>query len=89
MRGVNVLIPPGPTLDEYGDGPESGATGEDKILDNLDPIEHGFALEADINDRDHPGSLANRRLFEACREHVGDGEHEPYVVLEDVHIRFD
>ncbi|MHB9286774.1 MarR family transcriptional regulator [Halobacteriales archaeon Cl-PHB] len=78
-----------PTLSELGEDPEPDAIGEYEVLDYPDPIEHGFGIEAVLNDINDADGSAYRRLFDAWQAKVGDREHEPYVVLEDVHQRWD
>jgi len=65
--------------------------GEWTSLDYTDPIDHGFGLEAVVNDldRDSDTESSYRRFWRGWRSNVEDPSHEPFIVLEDVHRRWD
>lgn len=68
---------------------DDSAAGDYQILDYPDPIEHGFGIEAVLNDLDHEIESTYRRVFHGWRESVEDPANEPHIVLEDVHHRWD
>ncbi|CCQ34328.1 hypothetical protein HLRTI_001511 [Halorhabdus tiamatea SARL4B] len=78
------------TLATEGDEPPACAAGTYDELDYPDPIAHGQGVEVVINDHtDDREDSAYKRLWRAWREHVGEPDNEPYVLLEDVHERVD
>ena len=89
MSAVSSTTPTAPTLSELGEDPEPDAIDEYEVLDYPDPIEHGFGIQAVLNDLDEADGSAYRRLFDAWQAKVGDREKESYVVLEDAHDRWD
>jgi len=79
---------PSPDVASFdGNDEDARSAGESEVLDYPDPIDHGHGNEVVLND--HDGRTAYRRLWEAWREHVEDPKNEPYVLVEDVHDRWD
>jgi len=59
-----------------------------RALDYPEPEPHGQGIMAVLEDLDDSES-AYRRLWKGWRDHVGDPDQEPYVLLEDAQARFD
>jgi len=79
-----------PSITDYED--DDATHGDYAELDYPDPIDHGMGTIAVFNDLDRDGDTVEstyRRLWEAWRERVEDPSNEPYIVLEDVHERWD
>lgn len=60
-----------------------------RALDYQEPVSHGHGIMAVLQDLDTDGETAYKRLWSAWRNHVGDPEKEPYVLLEDANLRFE
>jgi hypothetical protein len=85
---VSYATTPSPDVAPFDETTDAdNAAGESERLDYPDPIEHGHGNELVLND--HDGRTAYRRLWEAWREHVSDPDEEPFVLVEDVHERWD
>lgn len=65
------------------------SVGEYQELEYPNPIDHGFGMEAVLNDLDCEGDSTYCRLYDAWTSVVEDREAEPFVVLEDVHTRWE
>ena len=81
--------PSGGTLDDYEPLKQGDFEGGYVATDFPDPIDHGMGIQAVLEDLDHDADSTYARIFRAWQERVGDRDSEPYVLVEDVHERFD
>jgi len=81
---------PQPQLQAIGDEDEHLTTGH-QLHDYPDPINHGHGIQAVLQDKVNGPNEESfyTRLFHGWQHHVGDREHEPHVLVEDVHRVFD
>lgn len=92
VDGAGAFDRPQAVLPAVGEDDHENLISGHTLHDYPDPVDHGFGVQAVLEDKDDAGAVDESfytRVWRGWRDFVGDRDEEPYVLAEDVHELFD